>query len=369
MKVLKVTVLLFVVVSLLTISLGISESSPFSSSSVDLTSSTVAIQTEPPAPISTDVAKKWVDNGLVAENNLSQPEPVVISELPVPNDPYLDRQWALNQIRMPQLWQITTGSPEILVAVLDTGIDQSHADLEGKVLAEANFTGSPTPGDIHGHGTHVAGIIAASSDNGIGIAGVAPQCRLLNVKVADDRGQCQATALAEGIVWAVDNGANIINISIGLKEPCQELAEAIDYAWNKGAVIIAAAGNEGNDAPIYPAYYENTLAVAAIKENNTFAPLSNRGEWVDVAAPGFNIYSTLPDDSYDYKTGTSFAAPYVSGLAALLFNMVTDTNGDGWLNDEVRAAIEAGCQEIGLNGVGYGRIDAASSLAETGNTP
>jgi len=351
---------LFIAISLLTISLGISEGALFSNSDVDLTSFTVAVQTEPPSPISTDVAKKWVDDGLVAENSLSQS---------VPNDPYFDRQWALNQIRMPELWQITTGSPEILVAVLDTGIDQSHADLAGKVLAEANFTGSPTPNDIHGHGTHVAGIIAASSDNGIGIAGVAPQCRLLNVKVADDRGRCQATALAEGIVWAVDNGANIINISVGLRETCPELAEAIDYAWNKGVIIIAAAGNEGNDSPVYPAYYENNLAVTAVRENDTFAPLSNRGEWVDVAAPGFKIYSTLPDDSYDYKTGTSFAAPYVSGLAALLFNVVTDTNGDGWLNDEVRAAIEAGCREIGIDGVGSGRIDALGSLAEAGDTP
>jgi len=360
MKVLKVTVPLFIAISLLTISLGICEGSSFSNSGVDLTSSTVAVQTEPPSHISTDVAKKWVDACLVAENSLSQS---------VPNDPYIDRQWALNQIRMPELWQVTTGSPEILVAVLDTGIDQSHADLEGKVVAEINFTGSPTPGDIHGHGTHVAGIIAASSNNGIGIAGVAPQCRLMNVKVADDKGRCQASAVAEGIVWAVDNGASVINISVEIKEPSPELAEAIDYAWNKGVVIIAAAGNEGNDSPVYPAYYENSLAVAATKENDTFAPLSNRGEWVDVSAPGFKIYSTLPDDSYDYKTGTSFAAPYVSGLAALLFNVVTDTNGDGWLNDEVRAAIEAGCREIGLDGVGNGQIDAANSLAGTDNTP
>jgi len=369
MKTLKFTIPVFMVVSLLAISVGISEGAPFSTSDVGLTSSTVAVQTEPPVPISTDIAKKWVDDGLVAENSLSQPEPVMISELTVPNDPYIDRQWALNQIRVPELWQITTGSPDILVAVLDTGIDQSHEDLSGKVMAEVNFTDSPTPDDIHGHGTHVAGIIAANSNNNTGITGVAPQCRLMNVKVADDKGRVQASAVAEGIVWAVDNGASVINISVELREPSPELEEAVNYAWSQGAVIIAAAGNEGNDSPIYPAYYENSLAVAAIRQNDTLAPLSNYGEWVDVAAPGFKIYSTLPDDSYDYKTGTSFAAPYVSGLAALLFNMVTDTNGDGRLNDEVRAAIEAGCQEIGIDGAGNGRIDAANSLAETGDTP
>jgi len=329
----------------------------------------MAAQTEPLVPNSTDVDRKWVDDGLVADSSLSQPAPVVESELPVPNDPYFDKQWALSRIEVLKSWQITVGRPEILIAVLDTGIDQNHEDLSGKVMAEVDFTDSPTQDDIHGHGTHVAGIIAANSNNGIGICGVAPQCRVMNVKVADDKGRCQPSAVAEGIIWAVDNGASVINISVELGEPLPELEEAVDYAWSQGAVIIAAAGNDGSQLPVYPAYYENCIAVAATRQNDALAPLSNYGEWVDVAAPGFKIYSTLPDDSYGYKTGTSFAAPYVSGLAALLFSVVTDTNGDGWLNDEVRAAIEAGCQEIGLNGVGEGRIDAADSLAEIGDTP
>jgi subtilisin family serine protease len=109
--------------------------------------------------------------------------------------------------------------------------------------------------------------------------------------------------------------------------------------------------------------------VAGTKQDGTLAPLSNHGDWVDAAAPGFNIYSTLPQNSYGYKTGTSFATAYVSGLAALLFNVVSDSNGDGKLNDEVRVAIEAGCQQIGIDGVGTGRIDAATSLAEIGYTP
>jgi thermitase len=208
-------------------------------------------------------------------------------------------------------------------------------------VAEVNLTDSPTPSDAYGHGTHIAGIIAASGNNGIGIAGVAPQCRLMNVKVADDKGRCQASAVAEGIIWAVDNGANVINISIELREPSAELEDAVNYAWSQGAVIIAAAGNDGSQSPVYPAYYENCLAVAATKQDGTLAPLSNHGDWVDAAAPGFNIYSTLPQNGYGYKTGTSFATAYVSGLAALLFNVVSDSNGDGRLNDEVRAAIEA----------------------------
>ena len=269
------------------------------------------------------------------------------SEIPTPTDPYVNKQWALSKINIFQLWQITTAKESVPVAVLDTGIDPDHQDLNGLIIAEADFTDSSGPGDIYGHGTHVAGIISAKNDD-VGIVGVAPGCRLLNVKVADDIGRCQASSLAEGIIWAVNNGASVINISLEIKDPSPQLEEAINYAWSHGSIIIAAAGNDGNESPVYPAYYENCVAVAAINQDGNLAPLSNYGDWVDVVAPGFDIYSTLPNNDYGYKTGTSFATAYVSGVAALLFNVVTDNNGDGRLNDEVRAAIETGCQEIEL---------------------
>jgi thermitase len=261
------------------------------------------------------------------------------------------------------LWQVTTGDGSILVAVLDTGIDQNHEDLIGKVATEVNFADSLTCRDIHGHGTHVAGIIAAHSNNETGVAGVAPDSRLMNVKVANDKGECQVTAVATGIIWAVDNGANVINISLELKAPSTELEAAIDYSWSQGAVIIAAAGNDGSELPVYPAYYEHCIAVAATRPDDTLAPLSNYGHWLDLAAPGYNIYSSLPGDDYGYKSGTSFATAYVSGLAAQLYGIMTDSNGDGRTNDEVRAVIEAGCQDIGPTGTGKGCIDAANSLA------
>ena len=277
---------------------------------------------------------------------------------------YLKFQWALRQIHALPSTRNTNENSPVLVAVLDTGIDKNHEDLDGKVVAEINLSNSPTANDIFGHGTSIAGIIAADADNNLGIFGLAPESRLINVKVADDNGKCQSSTLAAGIIWAVDNGARVINISIEIKESTPELQEAINYAWNNGALIIAAAGNDGNSLLVYPASYENCIAVTAIQEDGTLAPLANYGDWVDVAAPGLDIYSTLPDNRYGYKHGTSFATAYVSGLAALLFSMATDTNGDGKLNDEVRRAIEAGCDVIDIAGTGKGSINVAGSIAE-----
>ena len=304
-----------------------------------------------------------IEQGVVEANPLNndQPSQYILANQSQPlvlTDQFVSKQWALTSIQISSLWQITTGSQDIVVAILDTGIDKNHEDLGGQIKAEVNFTDAPTPDDIYGHGTHIAGIIAAKN-NSIGIVGLAPGCRLLNVKVADDRGRCQVSDLVEGIIWAVDNGANVINISIEIKESSQDLEEAINYAWNHGAVVIAAAGNNGSQSPVYPASYENCIAVAAFKENNSLAPLSNRGDWINLAAPGFQIYSTLPGSNYGFETGTSFAAAHVSGIAALLFTKVTDTNGNGHLNDEVLAMIETGCQETGISGVGRGYIDAA----------
>ncbi len=272
-------------------------------------------------------------------------------------------QWALEKINaLPPARNAVTDST-VLVAVLDTGIDKNHEELSGRVVAGIDLAGTSTSDDIYGHGTPIAGIIAAA-DDGLGVVGLAPESYLINVKVADDKGKCRASALAEGITWAVDNGAKVINISIELKEGTTALKEAVDYAWNSGAVVIAAAGNDGDSQTVYPASYENCMAVTAIRENGTLAPLANYGDWVDVAAPGFDIYCILPGNSFGYKHGTSFAAAFVSGLAALLFPVMTDTNGDGNLNDEVRRAIESGCDAIDIAGTGQGSINVAGSLAE-----
>lgn len=267
------------------------------------------------------------------------------AELLIADEQYIKQPPTLSELEVSRLRQLTTGSHGTTVAILDTGVDQNHEELGGQVITEANFSKSSTPSDIHGHGTHVAGIIAAK-DDGLGIIGVAPGCQLLNVKVADDTGMCRASALAKGIIWAVDNGANVINISIEIRQPSPELERAVNYAWSQGSLIIAAAGNNGSDSPVYPAYYENCLTVAAVGPDNNLVPLSNFGDWVDVVAPGLDVYSSLPDNNYGHKSGTSFACAYVSGIGALLFDVATDINNNGRLNDEVRAMIESGCQEI-----------------------
>ena len=265
--------------------------------------------------------------------------------------------------------EVVRQTRDVAVAVLDTGIDTGHQDLTGKITASRNFSASADTVDRNGHGTHIAGIIAAAQNPAAGIYGISRNSRLLNAKVADDYGLCDEASVSRAIVWAVDNGASVINVSLELRDYSSDLEQAVDYAWDHGALVIAAAGNDGSDRPVYPAFYSHALSVTATA-GDRLAPLANRGEWVDVAAPGFQVYSTLPGNRYGYETGTSFAAAKVSGLAALLFGMVTDTNGDGRLNDEVRAAIEnSGSPAVDLR-IAHGAVDfrgAISLAAPTAN--
>jgi len=293
-----------------------------------------------------------------------QPDSVVYtSAVMASNDDYSGRQWGIKKTMAPQAWEVTSGANNVVIAVLDTGIDKHQEDLVGKVIAEVNFTDSPTTDDVYGHGTHLAGIIAAAANNGMGIAGLAYNCSLMNVKVADDQGRFDSSVAAKGVIWAVDHGAKVINMSLVATEPSPSLEEAINYAWSQGAVLIAAAGNLVGDKIVYPAYYSNCVAVAATDSNDRVASWSSHGDWVDVAAPGVDIYSTLPGNKYGNKSGTSMAAAHVSGLAGLLFALRSDKNSNGFVNDEVRAAIENGCD--GLNtGALKGRINAFHAVSE-----
>jgi subtilisin family serine protease len=277
----------------------------------------------------------------LAENENPDSQPAQYS----PQQTAVNTRWTLEQIQAAASNSRAKSAETVLIAILDTGIDTGHDELYGLISAEINLTESNTAGDLYGHGTAVAGIIAAATENNVA-AGTTPESYLLNVKVADDEGRCNYATLARGIIRAVDSGALVINISLEIKEDSAELKEAVDYAWEKGAIIIAAAGNDGSSLPVYPACYENCLAVTAFKDNNTLVPMANYGDWVDISAPGFKIYTTLPGSKYGYKYGTSFAAACISGLAGKLFSIVEDTNNNGCLNDEVRQIIEAGYKEF-----------------------
>jgi subtilisin family serine protease len=258
---------------------------------------------------------------------------LVTEEMPGPAE--RDGPAVIDASNLPRITKLNRG---VVVAVLDTGIDSRHEALSGLVSAEVNLVNNAKPKDYYGHGTHVAGIIAAR-ENSQSVAGVVPGCSLLNVKVADNIGRCQAQTLAEGIKWAVENGACVINVSVRLNDSSPQLEEAVDYAWSQGCLVIAAASGYEGEPPVYPAVYESCVAVAG------FTPGLEFSDYVDVVAPGSDICSTLPGNEYGYKSGSSFATAFVSGLAALLFDCMVDADGDGKLNDEVREALENGCLE------------------------
>jgi len=290
-----------------------------------------------------------------------------------PNDPFTPQQWALNKIDLYDAWDLASGTENIPIGILDTGIDRNHEDLSDRLDLSANFTNSSSPDDLYGHGTHVAGIAAAVSDNNTGIAGVGKSASLMSVKVLNDNGSGYTSWIADGIVYAIDNGAKVINLSLGSAYSSLTLMRAIDYAWQQGAVIVCAAGNNGNSSRFYPAYYDNCIATAATNQNDQKTSWSSYGSWVDVAAPGDSIFSTLPNHrssissslNYGNVSGTSMAAPHVAGLAALLWS-----NDPSLTNEEIRSMIETYAD--GINGTGqywlHGRINAYQSLLQTGQT-
>ena len=277
--------------------------------------------------------------------------------LDVPNDPDYSLQWGLPKIFAPQAWDVTHGSANTLIAIDDTGIDGSHPDLAGKIVARANFTTDPDE-DNNGHGSHVAGIAAAETNNDIGVAGIGYDTKLLSVKVLDSTGSGYYSWIANGIMWSADNGAKVINLSLGGSSSSQTLQNAINYAVSKGVVVVAAAGNNGNSLPFYPAYYSNVISVAATDSNDKKASWSNYGSWVIMAAPGVNIYSTY-QGGYAYLSGTSMATPFVSGVAGLIWGLHPT-----WTESQVVSKLENSADKISGTGTSwkYGRVDACNAV-------
>ena len=246
-----------------------------------------------------------------------------------PDDPDYDRQWALPHIQAESAWREMDALRPVTVAVIDTGVCMSHEDLKERVLDNGyDFVDDDDdPEDVFGHGCSVAGIIAANIDNGIGIAGFAPNASILPVRVLGPGGSGSMADVAAGIVYAADAGADIVNLSLGSMVGSQVTKDAVDYAVGKGVTVIASAGNSGGSAPGYPARYENVVAVGAIDANGARSSFSNKGG--DIWAPGRDVHTTFLDDGYKALNGTSFSAPYVSAMAAVLEGMGSQLHLDG----------------------------------------
>ena len=295
-----------------------------------------------------------------------EPNYIVSADL-YPNDPaYPLNQYGPALIQAESAWDTTIGSNSVIIAIIDSGLDASHPEFFGRTVAGYDFVyDDSVPEDEYGHGTHVAGIAAATGNNAQGIAGIAWGVRIMPLRMLDEYGRGDIADLAEALVWAADNGAKIINLSLGLGTSSTLWENAAYYAYSHGAAIFAAAGNNGINAMAYPARYDSVMAVGATDQTNNRASFSSYGATLDLMAPGVGIYSTLPITSggYGILSGTSMAAPHAAGAAALLASLPCfDTP------EKIYQALKDTALDLGAVGwdqeYGYGLIQIADAMLE-----
>jgi hypothetical protein len=291
-------------------------------------------------------------------------EVVLEATTTIPNDTLWQEQWGPRRVRAPRAWDATRGSSSVVVAVVDTGVAYGHPDLQGLFVPGFDFVNNDAdPRDDHGHGTAVAGVIAARTQNHEGQAGMCWKCSVMPVKVLDRNGSGPTSTIAAGIVWAVNHGARVINLSLGGAGTTQVLQDAVVFAASKGVVVVAAAGNSGSSTKFYPAAYADALSVAATTSSDNLYDWSNRGlDWVQVAAPGCNV-APVRGGGYGDFCGTSSATPIVSGIAALALSL------DPGLGKEALEQALRRTARHGIGGVEYGRVNALYTLAALGLTP
>lgn len=305
----------------------------------------------------------------------------------VPNDSLFWFQWGLLKIQSPKAWDVETGDSSVIIAILDTGVNTKHPDLEAHIWVnedevpnnslDDDYNGfvddihgwnflynNNQPLDSSGHGTSVAGIVAAVTNNHIGIAGVDWGAKIMALRVLKNNGQGLYSDIAEAIVYAADNGARVINLSLGAYFYSQVLEEAISYAYPT-SVMVGAAGNDNNDVPFYPAYFYKVLAVAATEYEDRKCEFSNYGNWIDLSAPGVGIWTT---DLNGYRgfTGTSAAAPFVSGVAALISSYESGLYAGTIMNKIINTADSIdSLNPFYIGKLGSGRLNAYSALTHS----
>ena len=288
----------------------------------------------------------------------------------VPDDLFYPSAQAayLETIRLPEAWDLATGSDDVVLAVVDSGVDLEHPDLEGRLLPGHDFVNDDdSPDDDFGHGTQIATIAAAATDNRTGMAGVAWRGKVLPVKVLDQEGRGNDADIAAGIVWAADHGADVINLSFGAPHPSFTLTQAVNHARTRDVVIVSAAGNGQTANPDFPAALDGVVSVSGTDRNGYFAWFSNFGPTVDVAAPGMEVLAGSPG-AYQRMEGTSYAAPIVAGVAMLVRARFPGENAD-----QVIERLRMGARDAGPLGIddyyGFGLIDALGALGGPSPAP
>lgn len=304
-------------------------------------------------------------------------QPVKGRAMQAPNDPLFAQQWHLNRVNALESWSVTQGNPDLIVSVVDTGVDYNHPDLAGRVIKGKDYTkesDGTDPIDGFGHGTHVAGIINAMANNGIGVAGVAPNVKVMAVKVLSKSGGGSLFSIAGGIQYSVKNGAKIVNLSLGGPAVTDLISSAVGYwATKKGALLIAAAGNSANAVGTPARIDDYYMAVGASDENENLAKFSCFGKELSVVSPGTKIMATTPSYkvplndlgypmNYAALQGTSMATPLVAGIAALVWSKHPEFTAK-----QVRAQIEKSAIDLGEPGkdnrFGHGRVNLFAALS------
>ncbi|AXR77601.1 Subtilisin-like serine protease [Natrarchaeobaculum sulfurireducens] len=284
-----------------------------------------------------------------------------------PNDPQYSEQYAPQQVNCEGAWERTLGGSEVTISIVDQGIQYDHPNLEENMDDSVsdfgeNFAGpgsDPYPVTVsEDHGTHVGGIAAGETDNEEGHAGIS-NCSMLSARALDESGGGSLSDIADAIQWSADQGADVINLSLGGGGFSQTLNTACEYAYNEGSLLVAAAGNDGTDTVSYPAAYDAVVAVSSLDSTESRSNFSNYGPEIELAAPGTNVLSTVNWDEYDTFSGTSMASPIVAGVAGLVLSEYPDLS-----NEELREHLQETAVDIGLpeDEQGYGRVDAANAV-------